>query len=302
MRLQLERQGSRTADGFWRITHAAGRELGRHENVFFHAEQVRNYKDEAFTCLRRKDMVEIDLLLDAPEKLNTSAPAPAPGVNASGEILNSHAALPSESLFKSLLRAVSSVFEPAYTDLPESEGNGPGPTTLRWSAYTATGPGAFPMPPIVDTPMAGSPSYNSRRPAANFPWRTVFLGGQACDAPLPEASSRQHQIIVLRRGGCSFSEKLERIPNFSSSPHALQLVIVVDEDEDEEGVEDLVRPLLTVAQKTPRGMERLNGVPLVLMRGGKGDYARFGEAKGVGMRRKYLAESQGMLIENAIVL
>ncbi|KAH7196697.1 glycosyl hydrolase family 47-domain-containing protein [Fusarium flagelliforme] len=302
MRLQLERQGSRAADGFWRITHAAGRELGRHENVFFHAEHVRNYKDEAFTCLRRKDMVEIDLLLDAPEKLNTSAPAPAPGVNASGEILNSHAALPSESLFKSLLRAVSSVFEPAYTDLPESEGNGPGPTTLRWSAYTATGPGAFPMPPIVDTPMAGSPSYNSRRPAANFPWRTVFLGGQACDAPLPEASSRQHQIIVLRRGGCSFSEKLERIPNFSSSPHALQLVIVIDEDEDEEGVEDLVRPLLTVAQKTPRGMERLNGVPLVLMRGGKGDYARFGEAKGVGMRRKYLAESQGMLIENAIVL
>ncbi|KAH7219265.1 glycosyl hydrolase family 47-domain-containing protein [Fusarium oxysporum] len=304
MRLQLEQQkGGKGADRSWRITHAASRELGRHENVFFHAEHVRSYKDDAFTCIRRKDIVEIDLLLDTPEKSNASAPAPAQGVNVSSEILPSHAALPSESLLKSLLRAVSSVFEPAYTDLPETETDGPGPTILRWTAYTSTGPGAFPLPPIIDTPMVGSPSYNSRKPVANFPWKTVFLGGEACGAPLPESSSRQHQIIVIRRGGCSFSEKLERIPSFPASPHTLQLVIVIDEgDDSEEGPDEIVRPLLTTAQVTPRGMGRLNGVPLVLMRGAKGDYERFGEAKGVGMRRKYVVESQGMLIENAIVL
>jgi hypothetical protein len=159
------------------------------------------------------------------------------------------------------------------------------------------------MPPVADTPMTGSPSYNSRKPAANFPWTSVYLGGEACGAPLPDSSSRQHQIIVLRRGGCSFSEKLERIPTFPASPHSLQLVLVIDEgDDSEEGADDIVRPLLTVPQLTPRGMGRLNGVPLVLMRGAKGDYGRFGEAKGVGMRRKYVVESQGMLIENAIVL
>jgi hypothetical protein len=304
MQLQLEQQkGGKVADRSWRITHAASRELGRHENVFFHAEHVRSYKDDAFTCIRRKDIVEIDLLLDTPEKSNASAPAPAQGVNVSSEILPSHAALPSESLLKSLLRAVSSVFEPAYTDLPETETDGPGPTILRWTAYTSTGPGAFPLPPIIDTPMVGSPSYNSRKPVANFPWKTVFLGGEACGAPLPESSSRQHQIIVIRRGGCSFSEKLERIPSFPASPHTLQLVIVIDEGDDSgEGPDEIVRPLLTTAQVTPRGMGRLNGVPLVLMRGAKGDYERFGEAKGVGMRRKYVVESQGMLIENAIVL
>ncbi|KAG5663601.1 hypothetical protein KAF25_006186 [Fusarium avenaceum] len=304
MRLQLERHQNRDLAGqSWRITHAANRELGRHENVFFHAEHVRNYKDDAFTCVRRKDIVEIDLLLDSPDKLNASAPAPAQGINASTEIIPSHAALPSESLLKSLLRAVSSVFEPAYTDLPESEAEGVGPTILRWSAYTATGPGAFPMPPVVDTPMTGSPSYNSRKPVANFPWTAVYLGGEACGAPLPDSSSRQHHIIVLRRGGCSFSDKLERIPTFPASPHSLQLVLVIDEgDDSEEGADEIVRPLLTVPQLTPRGMGRLNGVPLVLMRGAKGDYGRFGEAKGVGLRRKYVVESQGILIENAVVL
>ncbi|KAM6537575.1 hypothetical protein FALCPG4_003489 [Fusarium falciforme] len=305
MRLHLERQpDGELPDRTWRITHAASRELGRHENVFFHAEHVRHYKDEAFTCLRRKDIVEIDLLLDVPDKQNASEPAPANGANASSDSVASQPPIASESLFKSLLRAVSSVFEPTYTDIPESEPE-PGPTILRWSAYTATGAGAFPMPPIIDTPTSASPSYNARNPLANFPWRTIFLAGHACDAPLPESAPRQHQIIVMRRGGCSFSEKLERVPSFSPGPNSLQLVIVVDEgpeDDDSQGSDDMVRPLLTVGQLTPKGMERLSGIPMVLMRGARGDYGRFGEAKGVGMRRKYVVESQGMLIENAIVI
>ncbi|KAF4446920.1 mannosyl-oligosaccharide alpha-12-mannosidase [Fusarium albosuccineum] len=291
MRFQLERQqDGELPDQIWRITHAASRELGRHENVFFHAEHVRHFKDEAFTCIRRKDVVEINLLRGAPNKQNTSAPAPADGVNASSEAVASSAPIASESLLKSLLRAVSSVFEPTYTDLPESESE-PGPTILRWSAYTATGPGAFPMPAIVDTPVTGSPNFNSRNPVVNFPWKTVFLAGQACDVTLPESASRQHQVIVMRRGGCSFSEKLERVPTFSLGPDSLQIVIVVDEghaddDDSQDGPDDMVRPLLTLGQLTPKGMERLHGIPMVLMRGAHGDYGRFGEAQGVGMRRK----------------
>ncbi|KAF4967095.1 hypothetical protein FZEAL_10577 [Fusarium zealandicum] len=308
MRLQLERQQDREfPDQTWRITHAANRELGRHESVFFYTEHVRHYKDSAFSCIRRKDIVEIDLLLDVPAKHNASAPVPADGVNAPSDAIASPPPIASESLLKSLLRVVSSVFEPTYTDLPGLGTDGPGPTTLRWSAYTATGLGAFPMPPIADIPTAGSPSYNARNPLANFPWTTVFLAGQACGVPLPDFAPRQHQVIVMRRGGCSFSEKLERIPSFSPRPDSLQLVIVIDEgsadDEDSEDEADsIVRPLLSVAQVTPRGMGRLNGIPLILMRGAQGDYSRFGVAKGVGMRRKYVVESQGMLIENAIIV
>ncbi|KAH7155590.1 glycosyl hydrolase family 47-domain-containing protein [Dactylonectria estremocensis] len=307
MRFQLERQYDEVfEDEVWRITHAGATQLGRHENVFFHAEHVRHMKDEAFSCIRRKDLVEINLIMDIPQRQNASMPLPADGINASpikAEAEGGSVAIPSESLLKSLLRAVTSVFEPAYTDVPESETDDPGPTILHWSAYTATGPGAFPLPSVPDTPIIGSPTYNARDPPANFPWKTVFLAGHACDAQLPDVAPREHQVIVLRRGGCSFSQKLERIPAFSSNPNSLQLVIVIDDGPDgEEDEDDMVRPLLAEAQLMPSGMKRFNGLPLVLMRANKGDYARFGEAKGVGMRRRYRVESQGLVIENAIVL
>lgn len=318
MRFQMEQQlDDEYGEHSWRITHAGSTQLGRHETVFFHADHVRHMKDEAFTCIRRKDVVEIHLLLDTPatddENLNASMPLPADGVN--GPSMRSPEApddqdatveLPSESLLKSILRAVTSVFEPTHTNVPESHVDEPGPTILRWSAYTATGPGAFPLPPVPDTPTSGSPSFNARNPPANFPWTTVFLAGHACDTPLPDDAPRAHQVIVMRRGRCAFSDKLARIPSFSPAEASLQLVVVVDEgpEEDSDGEEEdeFVRPLLAEAQLTPHGVKRFNGVPLVLMHAEKGDYAKFGQASGVGLRRRYWVESQGLLVENAIVL
>lgn len=304
MRFQLEREPKKEyADHTWRITHAGSTQLGRHESVFIHAEHVRHLKDEAFTCIRRRDVVEIDLIMNVPSKPNASAPVLADGASASSNGVVSPEAIPNESLLRSLLRAVTSVFEPTFTGIPKSE-PGTGPTILRWSAYTATGPGAFPMPAIIDTPTVGSPNYNRRSPISNFPWTTIFLADHACDAPLPDAAPREHQVIVIRRGGCSFSDKLGRIPSFAPGPQSLQLVIIIDDRsaQDDEEHDDTVRPLLAVEQTTPSGMRRLNGVPLVLMRGSQGDYARFGDAKGVGMRRKYIVESQGLVVENAIIL
>ncbi|CAM1504469.1 Fc.00g020600.m01.CDS01 [Cosmosporella sp. VM-42] len=304
MRLQLERQES---DNFgeqtWRITHVAGTQLGRHETVFFYAEQVRSYKDEAFTTIRRRESVEIELIMDVPEERNASMRFPADSFETAADSDSSIPPLPSESLLQSILRAVTSVFDPTDTEVPKSESEDNGPTISNWQAFTATGPGAFPLPPIDDTPIPTYPGYNSKKPLSNFPWATIYLAGHACDAPLSDSAPREHQVIIMRRGGCSFSEKLERIPSFSPSPTSLQLVIVIDEGPETEDEEDeVVRPMLADAQRTPKGMKRVNGIPMVLMRTDKGGYKLFKDVKGVGMRRKYFVKSQGFLIENAIVL
>lgn len=310
LRFQLERhQSDEYGDQVWRISHVGGTQLGRHETVYFHAEKIRQMKDEAFTVIRRLDAVEIELIMGLPEeeaqkKKNRSMPVPVNSANI-GNSESRLPSIPSESLFKSLLRAVSSVFEPSYTDLPESELEGNiGPIIYSRPGMTATGPGAFPLPAMDDTPIAGYPTYNAKKPLSNFPWKSIYMAGHACNAPLPESAPRDHQIIIMRRGGCAFSDKLERIPSFSPSPTSLQLVIIVDEgDTDPDEKEDeMIRPLLSELQRTPKGMRRLNGIPLVLSRVRKGDYKLFKEAKGIGLRRKYFVKSQGILVENAIVL
>ena len=331
--LQLE-MAARAAgeDPAWRISQVGHTQLGRDERVFFHAEQVRHFQDESFTVTRRQDLVEIVLLLDGDERKNASTLFPADkanvmGAQSRGSIPNA-SATPSDSLLQSLLRAVSSVLEPSFTSAPgPSDASSGGPLVLSWEADTPVGPGAFPVPAVPDTPRAGGPHFNAKRPLVNFPFTRVFLAGDACDAPLPPAASRQHQVIVMRRGGgCSFSEKLDRVPSFSPGPLSLQLVVVVDEDALDADGNDLnldlddddddddgggqragterrgTRPLLDADQLTPRGVRRVNGVPMVLLRAAPGDYELFGRGAAVGMRRKYRVQSQGHLVENAVVL
>ncbi|TFB02351.1 ER degradation-enhancing alpha-mannosidase-like protein [Trichoderma ghanense] len=334
LRLQLEQVSDpATGEDKWRITHIGNTQLGRHETVFFHAEHIRHLKDEVFTCRRRRDAVEIELLVDKPSDGNHTLASSddvtgadeEDGMPEGDETLDAEA-LSSNSLFQSLLRAVSSVFEPVYTAIPASSDPGEGTAKIySFDAYTSTGPGAYPMPSIADTPTPGNPFYSFRNPASNFPWSTVFLAGQACEAPLPASAPREHQVIVMLRGGCSFSRKLDNIPSFSPHEKALQLVVVLDEpppppasqnssgeddgsdddDDDDDAADDrgdLPRPLLDTEQTTPKGMKRLHGIPMVLVRAARGDYELFGNAIGVGMRRKYRVESQGLVVENAVVL
>lgn len=320
LRLQLEQVlDQATGDYKWRITHIGNTQLGRYETVFFHAEHIRHLKDEVFSCRRRRDAVEIELLADKPESSNNSSLVFSEDVLAAesddimdNDTLNAES-LASNSLFQSLLRAMSSVFDPVYTAIPESDASEGSAKIYSWDAYTSTGPGAYPMPSISDTPITGNPFYNVKNPASNFPWSTVFLADQACDGPLPVSAPREHQVIIMRRGGCSFSRKLDNIPSFSPHEKSLQLVIILDEpptsqsgdDEDDDVVDnrgDLPRPLLDTEQTTPKGMKRLHGIPMVLVRAARGDYELFGSAAGVGMRRKYRVESQGLVVENAVVL
>lgn len=370
LRLQLEREESGDGGFVWRIVQAALTLLGKHETVFFYAEHVKHMKDEAFTTLRRQDVVEIQLYVDIE---NVNPPAASDGDDAGADEADERGSLkhkpaenasmslpfetlgaqslqaaeqdkegekkrkqqqqqkrlgkgakysppsddtpapaPQESLLKSLLRAVTSAFEPSTTPSP-SDARGPNsPLALvhSFDAYTPVGPGAFPVPSIPDTPVINGPGHDAKRPLSAFPWRTIYLAGYACDGILPAHSSRDHHVIVMRRGRCSFSDKLERIPSFPAlSPSSLQIVVVVDEEEDDGSAEDgpdadegPIRPLLERPQTMQSGAKRLNGVPLVLLSGTGGDYELFGRASGVGMRRKYIVKSQGFVIQNAMVI
>ncbi|KAL2211747.1 glycoside hydrolase family 47, alpha-1,2-mannosidase [Sarocladium strictum] len=301
----------------WRITHLGGTQLGADEIVHFYAEDVRNLKDGAFTCQRRQDIVQIHALFDdhtlavLDDLVDNTDNASIPLPDENGVLVGSDSIrdseiqdIPSQSLFRHLYKAVSSVFDPEATLIPDT--NQASPPILSWTANTPTGPGAFPVPSIADIPTPGSPGWSSSSPS-RFPWKTVFAAGQACDSPLPDTAARDHHIILMRRGGCTFSQKLDNIPSFSPSKSALQMVLVIDEyDEDaEEAGEEgagFTRPLLETEQMTPKGMKRPFGVPMVLLQGMKGDYDLLKQTKAVGMRRKYTVKSQDVKIENALVL
>lgn len=312
LRIKLvRRRGSTVKESSgWRISTVGLTHVAQDEDVFFHAETVRHLSDDAFTVSRRKDVVEILLLADLPERHNATAPQAdatpdLPGQESSSSVLNAPST-GSSALFKSLLRVVSSVLEPDIANSPAADGSDDVAPVFSWEATTAVGPGAFPLPPVPDTPLVSSPGYNAKRPADNFPWKRVYLAGHACDGALPETASRGHQVIVMLRGGCNFSEKLDKIPSFSPAHGSLQLVVVVDEtqaaDEATGNEAEPPRPLLDREQLTPKGIKRLNGVPMVLMRADPGSYDLFGEASAVGLRRRYDISSQGRRVENAIVL
>ncbi|EGX95433.1 Glycoside hydrolase, family 47 [Cordyceps militaris CM01] len=347
LKLQLEQEFNEAAGtDVWMVTHVAGKTVGRHENVIFHADHVRHFRDDAFSVLRRKDMVEVVLLVQpepTPQASRELPPAvmplPVPGaldevssldaapdntsstrrpsVRASGQ----PPATDPDSLFKSILRAVSSALEGSATASTPSpsplRGSGSGSGSRddssnsdddvgvasihSWLANTATGAGAFPLPSVRDALLRNSPDFSAADPAASLPWRHVYMAGSACDGPLPEDAPRRHQVIVMRRGGCPFGDKLAHVPNFVPDEASLQLVVVVDE-EGGGHVDDAPRPLLATEQRTPRGTPRLHGIPMVLLPASKGTYELFGEAAAVGLRRKYVVKSQGYVIENAIVM
>ncbi|OAA32072.1 Glycoside hydrolase, family 47 [Moelleriella libera RCEF 2490] len=364
LRLQLEREFSqRYGEHVWKITHVGNTQLGRHETVFFHAEHVRHLRDEAFTALRRKDVVDIQLLVETSFPTNASAssassssyptspfsddPLAPEHTSSSPSVLvgssqhnnqqqgSLNNVLQSESLFQHILRAVTSVFDPSETTAPGDDDDAATSSSSRdgnssnrppllfysWQALTSIGAGSSPVPTILDTPSPHSPSYDPSDPVANFPWTSIYFADTACAGPLPESIPRDHQVLILRRGGCSFSDKIRNIPGFVPRKSALQLVIVVDDPvsntrttgqrqqqqrgsgkEQQQEEEELPRPLLESEQLTPNGITRVHGVPLVLMRVGRGEYSLFERAVGVGMRRKYTIQSQGHIIENAVVL
>ncbi|KAF3762163.1 family 47 glycoside hydrolase [Cryphonectria parasitica EP155] len=176
---------------------------------------------------------------------------------------------------------------------------------INTTAITPTGVGAAPLPPVDMPANAKIPAFGPIPPYI-LPWSTIYAAGDACEL-LPEEGPRDHQIIVVRRGRCTFSEKLANIPAYKPSPDSLQLVIVVSEDEEDgypvaEGEAVLSRPLLAEEQRTPAGIQRRHPIAMVMMGGGEEMYRRLAtEAVRLGMTRKYGVESDGRRISNVII-
>ena len=155
----------------------------------------------------------------------------------------------------------------------------------RITAFTATGIGASPLPDIGDAAVLTS-----------LPWRAIYIADTNCNGKLPDIAATLHQVIVIRRGGCSFSIKLANVPSFRPSKGSLQLVVVVSDGDDD------IRPMLDEIQYTPGGLVRYHQIAMVMVGGGQETYELLAKAKGIGLRKKYHVQSQGIVINNLIVL
>ena len=168
----------------------------------------------------------------------------------------------------------------------------------RLAGILPVGVGAAPFPDFQEA--QGADAFGI--PQGSLVWNSIAVIGENCDGNLDGQVARENQIIVIKRGGCSFSQKLENIPHFPRSSISLQMVIIVsfDEGHDPEG-NSPVRPLLDAVQKALGGFPRPQPIPMVLVGGGEAVYEAFRRAIGVGIRRRYSIEAQGIPISNLVI-
>jgi hypothetical protein len=328
-------------DPSWRLTKVNLVPLGRDEFVVMDRSILAEVSDQRFNLVRDAAIIKLQHLhcMDMSEGQNKTAekdeateyhadyaPEGESVAALAIESLNESTNHPATSrvnefgsLVKSLLRQVMSSLD---IQLPPSATPGPGmaglPVDLPYNlvinqtAVMPTGPGAAPLPAVEVPPGLHVPDFGPA-PASIFPWTTVYAAGDACGpAPLPDEVPRDHQIIVVRRGGCSFAEKLANIPAFVPDFRSLQLVVVVSDEEElgpdykgytevAGGKGNIVRPLLEEPQRTPSGVLRRNPIAMVMVGGGDLAYQQLAMADKVGITRRYYVESGGVRVKNLIV-
>lgn len=168
------------------------------------------------------------------------------------------------------------------------------------AAIVPTGAGAAPLPDVEDT--LGPDASGS--PQGSLLWNTIYVAGDNCNSRLSVDIPRHHQVIVIKRGGCSFTEKLQNIPIYLPSESSLQLVVVVSEEEEDPNLPPgyLIRPLLEMTQYSASGLPRHNPIPLVMVGGGKQTYNLFKSASGLGIKRRYSMQARGVPISNVVII
>ncbi|KAI4676390.1 uncharacterized protein J4E88_007306 [Alternaria novae-zelandiae] len=316
-------------DEQFRIYAISNIALGRDEKVFMSRSTIDNFNplDPFFT--RTRDAHALDLVIDVPPQ-----PAPASSKtladllsDALGETSNlsdmdiadvidlevDPEALDSQpsylATFLSSLQALLSAPLPTSTSAA-SQSQDQSEQTLKRHFFPAalpTGPGAAPMPDTKDPEMTYSPDNP-------LTWSNIYVHPTTlCTDRLPLEVAKNHQIIAIPRGDCSFSTKLHNIPAYPPDASALQLVIIVSfpehepnenkyTDSDAATQQPPVQPLLDDVQYTPTGMLRPNPIPMIMVGGGEETMALLRRATGVGVRRRYYFRSQGVKIGNLIVL
>jgi hypothetical protein len=301
----------------WRVWNIQNMALGRDEQIFIPRDVIGDMSDPSFTRIRDSIMLDIVLQLERPIETNhSSAEGSAEeyyteeehdeGPQLAFEDSISSAGLAAEyrTMLSSLLHHVTSALrDPAATLLPQPEI----PQAFTFATLPAIAPTGMGAAPITE--VAEAPDPNSNPGTEPLTWSRIFFAGDACSSKLPDDAARKHEVIVMRRGGCTFSEKLANIPSFTPSVKSLKLVIVVsDEDEENEDFgregsgHKLIRPLLDKAQVTPSGLLRHHQISMVMVGGGEEVEGLFRRARGVGLRRRYHIESQGLVVGNIVVV
>lgn len=151
-----------------------------------------------------------------------------------------------------------------------SRASGANPVARRsLPATLPTGPGAAAMPSALE-----DSQDPSRLGLGKLTIRSIFvLDDTLCSPIMPATIVRRFNVLVVRRGGCSFSEKIASIPSFAPSARALQLIIIVsfpDQEDELSGTGDSfnIRPYIDKVQTTPAGVERRNPIPMIMVSGG----------------------------------
>jgi Glycosyl hydrolase family 47 len=319
-----------------RIHSITGITLGRDERVFVSRETVStiNAVDPFFTRIRDSKLLDVLVDVEASEYMKSKNSTKLDDVSVESLVQDLNIDLDSlkqarsggESPFlSSLLKTLQSILRnPIPTATAEQDEH---ELLLNRHVLTAsipTGPGSAPLasldtePPVLSDSMTESP----------FEWGSIYISPHdLCEEVLPSEIPREYQVIIVRRGGCSFSTKLQHIPVFPPSSKSLQLVIVVSypgssrplgsrRDLPEERIDSsdpteiemvdedwgLIQPYLDVEQLSPAGIPRPHPIPMIMLYGGGGSMNLLTKAKGIALRRRWWFESQGLRINNLIVL
>ena len=331
--------------------------LGKDEKVYISRQitfDVVDPYDPNFTRVRDSAMLDlvIDVLADSSRRRNGSTasgssqpPAKQSATPAAHDrIPRSRAAVnPSESgalhaadspmktILSSLLNTVSSLIRDETDDVA--------PLRLSLPATIPTGIGAAPLPEVED---AMTISHRGNPSTARLTWSNIYFAGELCTERILRDIAQTHEVLVIKRGGCTFSQKLRNIAAFRPGRSSLKLVVIVSYDEPEsttthpshvkpaepsltEAEADsnsdsesrvlpsvplaaqraesaLIRPHLDEAQMTASGIPRSHLLSMVMVGGGEETYALLQVASGVGIRRRYSMRSRGVPITNVQII
>lgn len=327
-------------DGF-RVQVLNNVPLGKDEKVYLSRDvtfDVLDPTDPNFTRIRDTSMVDIviDIIPEVLHRRNASDDPESAAGGATGQEhdngndsasddVDPPTASGMRALWSSLKNSISALLREevqghfAWSSSSLSTRKEVPSLRLTLPATISTGIGSAPLPDVED---ASAMSVLDDHSAHPLTWSTIYFANQICDHRLFRQVVQNHQVLVIKRGGCSFSQKLRNIAAYPPSRSALKLVIVVSDEEDTlfnkpenhlgipgasslaalRAEPQLVRPLLDEVQMTAGGIPRRHLISMVMVGGGEETYALLQQAAGVGIKRRYTVHSQGVPIDNLYVV
>jgi len=260
----------------YRVHGIANWPLGKDEKVLLAKEAMEGVAPGDPNFRRMKDLEFIDLVIDYRPSPSAAISASIPDQNSGAISDEFEVEIPENGTLESIWDEIETMFTkllsgepvPRHAAITPVTSSAPTLSRTTISAILPTGAGAASLPAQLDTL---DPSTLATGSLPNT--RLYFLDSTLCSHRLPISVVKSHQILVIRRGECSFNEKLANIPAFTPGKERLQLVVVVSSPESASGSggsnggDHLIRPLLDERQKTPAGIERRHAIAMTMVEG-----------------------------------